>query len=155
MVSSLGNRIVVNDSAIDFTIVVSFAFPFHRLSACTVWRPSRIDELSNFKNKSAMVRVIIQSKEVVFHDQQLLVDWTLGKNIILTSDAPSVTEFRGPYNVVNLVSLLGLSLEHAKAALSKNCWNGLPPQGFQIRDVISSRDLEPKLLDAAPDSGLR
>nr|GMC46711.1 uncharacterized protein LOC109172840 isoform X4 [Ipomoea batatas] len=69
---------------------------------------------------------------------ELLVDWTLGKNIILTSDAPSVTEFRGPYDVVNLVSLLGLSLEHAKAALSKNCW-----------------DLEPKLLDAAPDSGLR
>nr|GMD60784.1 uncharacterized protein LOC109172840 isoform X5 [Ipomoea batatas] len=69
---------------------------------------------------------------------ELLVDWTLGKNIILTSDAPSVTEFRGPYDVVNLVSLLGLSLEHAKAALSKNCW-----------------DLEPKLLDAAPDNGLR
>lgn len=29
--------------------------------------------------------------------------------------------------------------------------NGLPPHGLQIRDVISSKELEPKLLDAAPD----
>ncbi|XP_019177621.1 PREDICTED: uncharacterized protein LOC109172840 isoform X2 [Ipomoea nil] len=174
-----------------------------------------------------------QARRQMISNAKLLVDWSRGKNIILTSDAPSVTEFRGPYDVVNLVSLLGLSLEHAKAALSKNCrtlienalrkkcyyketikveaissarqansdkpafddwlkWdpissgegdlllddiekffsapsnvsqnvkpidftsamNGLPPHGLQIRDVISSRDLEPKLLDAAPDSGV-
>nr|GMD14174.1 uncharacterized protein LOC109172840 isoform X2 [Ipomoea batatas] len=171
-----------------------------------------------------------QARRQMISNAKLLVDWTRGKNIILTSDAPSVTEFRGPYDVVNLVSLLGLSLEHAKAALSKNCrtlienalrkkfyyketikveaissgrqansdkpafddwlkWdpissgegdlllddiekffsapsnvsqnvkpidftsamNGLPPHGLQIRDVISSRDLEPNLLDTAPD----
>ncbi|XP_019177639.1 PREDICTED: uncharacterized protein LOC109172840 isoform X4 [Ipomoea nil] len=103
-----------------------------------------------------------QARRQMISNAKLLVDWSRGKNIILTSDAPSVTEFRGPYDVVNLVSLLGLSLEHAKAALSKNCrtlietsaMNGLPPHGLQIRDVISSRDLEPKLLDAAPDSGV-
>ncbi|XP_019177646.1 PREDICTED: uncharacterized protein LOC109172840 isoform X5 [Ipomoea nil] len=103
-----------------------------------------------------------QARRQMISNAKLLVDWSRGKNIILTSDAPSVTEFRGPYDVVNLVSLLGLSLEHAKAALSKNCSaitrkplrNGLPPHGLQIRDVISSRDLEPKLLDAAPDSGV-
>ncbi|KAI3874578.1 hypothetical protein MKW92_036809, partial [Papaver armeniacum] len=51
----------------------------------------------------------------------LLVDWTRGKNIIFTSGASSVNELRGPYDVANLSSLLGLSMERAKAATSKNC----------------------------------
>ncbi|CAA0835127.1 Polymerase/histidinol phosphatase-like, partial [Striga hermonthica] len=52
---------------------------------------------------------------------QLLVDWTRGKNLIISSAAPSVTEFRGPQDVANLLSVLGLNREHAKAAISKNC----------------------------------
>ncbi|KAI3903046.1 hypothetical protein MKW92_024828, partial [Papaver armeniacum] len=51
----------------------------------------------------------------------LLADWTRGKNIIFTSGASSVNELRGPYDVANLSSLLGLSMERAKAATSKNC----------------------------------
>lgn len=52
---------------------------------------------------------------------QLLVEWTQGKNLIFSSGAPSVNELRGPYDVANLSSLLGLSMERAKAAISKNC----------------------------------
>ena len=52
---------------------------------------------------------------------QLLVDWTRGKNLIISSAAPTVYELRGPYDVANLSFLLGLSLERAKAAVSKNC----------------------------------
>ena len=52
---------------------------------------------------------------------QLLVDWTRGKNLIISSAAPTVFELRGPYDVANLSSLLGMSMEQAKAALSKNC----------------------------------
>lgn len=52
---------------------------------------------------------------------QLLVDWTRGKNIIIASAAPTANELRGPYDVANLSSLLGLSMERAKAAVSKNC----------------------------------
>lgn len=52
---------------------------------------------------------------------QLLVDWTRGKNLIISSGAPTVFELRGPYDVANLSSLLGLSMERAKAAVSKNC----------------------------------
>ncbi|KAK6163239.1 hypothetical protein DH2020_000103 [Rehmannia glutinosa] len=37
------------------------------------------------------------------------------------SAAPSVTELRGPQDVANLFSLLGLPTERAKAAISKNC----------------------------------
>lgn len=51
----------------------------------------------------------------------MLVDWTRGKNLIFSSAAPSVNELRGPYDVANLSSLLGLSMERAKAAISKNC----------------------------------
>ncbi|KAF2283375.1 hypothetical protein GH714_003653 [Hevea brasiliensis] len=54
-------------------------------------------------------------------DFPLLVDWTRGRNLIFSSAAPSVNELRGPYDVANLSSLLGLSMEQAKAAISKNC----------------------------------
>ncbi|GFZ13211.1 polymerase/histidinol phosphatase-like protein [Actinidia rufa] len=57
----------------------------------------------------------------IISNAKLLVDWTRGKNLIFSSAAPSVTELRGPYDVANLVSMLGLPMERAKAALSKNC----------------------------------
>lgn len=52
---------------------------------------------------------------------QLLVDWTRGKNLVFSSAASTANEFRGPYDVANLSTLLGLSMERAKAAISKNC----------------------------------
>ncbi|PIA38811.1 hypothetical protein AQUCO_02700187v1 [Aquilegia coerulea] len=52
---------------------------------------------------------------------QLLVQWTRGKNIIFSSAAASVSEIRGPCDVANLSSLLGMSMERANAAVSKNC----------------------------------
>jgi hypothetical protein len=58
---------------------------------------------------------------ILFIIFQLLVDWTRGKNLIFSSAAPSVNGLRGPYDVANLSSLLGLSMERAKAAISKNC----------------------------------
>ncbi|XP_058208285.1 protein GAMETOPHYTE DEFECTIVE 1 [Rhododendron vialii] len=62
-----------------------------------------------------------QVRRQMISNAKLLVDWTRGKNLIVSSAASSVTELRGPYDVANLSSLLGLSMEHAKAALSKNC----------------------------------
>ncbi|XP_054800047.1 protein GAMETOPHYTE DEFECTIVE 1 [Prosopis cineraria] len=62
-----------------------------------------------------------QIRRQLICNAKLLVDWTRGKNIILSSAAPSVNELRGPYDVANLSSLLGLSKEKAKAAISKNC----------------------------------
>ncbi|MQM09124.1 hypothetical protein Taro_041994, partial [Colocasia esculenta] len=51
----------------------------------------------------------------------LLVDWTRGKNLILSSGTSNINEVRGPYDVINLASLLGLSMERAKVAISRNC----------------------------------
>ncbi|KAF5447052.1 hypothetical protein F2P56_032632 [Juglans regia] len=63
----------------------------------------------------------VQSRRQMISNAKLLVDWTRGKNLIFSSAAPSVNELRGPYDVANLSSLLGLSMERAKAAISKNC----------------------------------
>uniref|UniRef100_A0A1D1YK75 Ribonuclease P protein subunit p30 n=1 Tax=Anthurium amnicola TaxID=1678845 RepID=A0A1D1YK75_9ARAE len=52
---------------------------------------------------------------------KLLVDWTRGKNLIFSSGASSVNELRGPYDVMNLSTLFGVSMERAKLAISKNC----------------------------------
>ncbi|CAN8301194.1 unnamed protein product [Cochlearia groenlandica] len=64
-----------------------------------------------------------QTRRQVISNAKLLVDWTKGKNLIISSGAPSVTEVRGPNDVINLMSLLGLSAERARAAISKNCSN--------------------------------
>ncbi|KAF4359280.1 hypothetical protein G4B88_024244 [Cannabis sativa] len=63
----------------------------------------------------------IQARRQMITSAKLLVDWTRGKNLIISSAASSVFELRGPYDVANLSFLLGLSLEQAKAAVSKNC----------------------------------
>ncbi|XWS74204.1 hypothetical protein CRYUN_Cryun02cG0195800 [Craigia yunnanensis] len=66
-----------------------------------------------FRLKLPMVKAAIK----------LLVDWTREKNLIFSSAAPSVCEVRGPNDVANLATLLGLSIERAKAAISQNCRN--------------------------------
>ncbi|XP_062081937.1 protein GAMETOPHYTE DEFECTIVE 1 [Humulus lupulus] len=63
----------------------------------------------------------IQARRQMITNAKLLVDWTRGKNLIISSAASSVFELRGPYDVANLSFLLGLALEQAKAAVSKNC----------------------------------
>lgn len=63
----------------------------------------------------------VQTRRQMISNAKLLVDWTQGKNLILSSAALSVNDIRGPNDVANLSSLLGLSRERAKAAISKNC----------------------------------
>ncbi|XP_011657242.1 protein GAMETOPHYTE DEFECTIVE 1 isoform X2 [Cucumis sativus] len=65
----------------------------------------------------------VHERRQMISTAKVLVDWTNGKNLILSSAAPSVNEIRGPYDVANLSSLLGVSMECAKAAVSKNCRN--------------------------------
>ncbi|TYJ33449.1 hypothetical protein E1A91_A05G104600v1 [Gossypium mustelinum] len=65
--------------------------------------------------------VDVHQRRQIISNAKLLLDWTQGKNVILSSAAPSVCEVRGPNDVANLASLLGLSMERAKAAISKNC----------------------------------
>ncbi|KAL6653402.1 hypothetical protein ACP70R_008980 [Stipagrostis hirtigluma subsp. patula] len=64
----------------------------------------------------------INSRRNLLSDAKLLVDWTKGKNIIISSAAHTATEIRGPYDVINLCAyLLGLPMQRAKAAISTNC----------------------------------
>lgn len=63
----------------------------------------------------------VQVRRQMISNAKLLVEWTQGKNLIVSSAAPSVLELRGPNDVANILSLLGLSNECAKATISKNC----------------------------------
>ncbi|KAM3312349.1 hypothetical protein ACQJBY_032350 [Aegilops geniculata] len=64
----------------------------------------------------------VNSRRQVLAEAKLLVDWTKGKNLIISSAAHNANEIRGPYDVINLCAfLLGLSMEQAKAAMSVNC----------------------------------
>ncbi|KAI3416645.1 uncharacterized protein J3R85_015278 [Psidium guajava] len=63
----------------------------------------------------------VQMRRQVISTAKLLVDWTRGKNLIITSAASSVNEIRGPYDVANVSFLLGISMEQGKASISKNC----------------------------------
>lgn len=46
---------------------------------------------------------------------------TKGHGIVISSGASEVMELRGPNDVANMATLFGLSVEVAKAAVSKNC----------------------------------
>ncbi|MED6189992.1 hypothetical protein PIB30_101386 [Stylosanthes scabra] len=48
-----------------------------------------------------------------------LMEWARRRNVIISSAAPSVNVLRGPCDVANLLSLLGLSKERAKDSMSK------------------------------------
>uniref|UniRef100_A0A0E0RCG5 RNase P subunit p30 family protein n=1 Tax=Oryza rufipogon TaxID=4529 RepID=A0A0E0RCG5_ORYRU len=62
------------------------------------------------------------SRRQAVAEAKLLVEWTKGKNLIISSAAHTASEIRGPYDAINLSSyLLGLSTQRAKAALSVNC----------------------------------
>uniref|UniRef100_A0ACD5WQQ2 Uncharacterized protein n=1 Tax=Avena sativa TaxID=4498 RepID=A0ACD5WQQ2_AVESA len=64
----------------------------------------------------------VNSRRQVLAEAKLLVDWTKGKNLIISSAAHNANEIRGPYDVINLCAyLLGLSTHRAKAAMSVNC----------------------------------
>ncbi|GAA0172211.1 endoribonuclease [Lithospermum erythrorhizon] len=82
----------------------------------------------------------------MIENAKLLVDWTRGKNLIISSGAPSVTELRGPYDAANLVSLLGLTMQKSKAAISKNC-RSLIANAFRkkycYKEVIKVEKLPP------------
>ncbi|XP_068644292.1 protein GAMETOPHYTE DEFECTIVE 1-like isoform X2 [Aristolochia californica] len=63
----------------------------------------------------------VQVRRQMLSGAKMLVEWTRGKNIIFSSAAATANELRGPNDVANLSTLLGLSMEKAKAAISKNC----------------------------------
>lgn len=57
----------------------------------------------------------------VFTNALALTRATRGKGVIISSGARSAFELRGPYDVINLATLFGLSEQDAKAAVSRNC----------------------------------
>ena len=56
----------------------------------------------------------------MFANAQALSRETRGKGILLSSGARTAIELRGPYDLVNLATFLGLSEVQAHAAVGKN-----------------------------------
>ncbi|XP_057747885.1 protein GAMETOPHYTE DEFECTIVE 1-like [Arachis stenosperma] len=81
-----------------------------------------------------------------------LMEWTRRRNVIISSGAPSVNDLRGPCDVANLLSLLGLSKEQAKDAISKNCRNLLVKALRKRRFYKSAIRVEPLSITATSNS---
>ena len=53
-------------------------------------------------------------------DRKVLINYTRGRNIIVSSAASPINELSGPNDVANMSTLFDLSMEHAQAVVSKN-----------------------------------
>ncbi|KAK9840602.1 hypothetical protein WJX81_003932 [Elliptochloris bilobata] len=61
------------------------------------------------------------SRRTLFSNAAALVRATRGHGIILSSGARAAFELRGPYDAVNLATLLGLRADQAQVAVSSRC----------------------------------
>ncbi|KAG0331250.1 Ribonuclease P protein subunit p30 [Podila humilis] len=69
---------------------------------------------------SAAIRDATARRNLISNAQSL-IRVTRGKNIILSSQAMKAMELRGPYDIVNFATLLGLNQAIAKDCLSSHC----------------------------------
>ncbi|KAE9585725.1 hypothetical protein Lal_00009845 [Lupinus albus] len=107
-------KMEVDIISIDFSMKLPFRLKQHLIKAA-------VQRGVHFEVTYACLITDIQSRKQLITNAKLLMDWTRGRNIVFSSEAPSVNEFRGPLDVANLLSLLGLSKDRAKEAISKNC----------------------------------
>ncbi|CAG8510753.1 12291_t:CDS:2 [Dentiscutata erythropus] len=61
------------------------------------------------------------SRHHLISNAQNLVRVSRGKNIIITSEAQRAMELRGPYNIVNLGTIMGMNQATAKESITTNC----------------------------------
>ncbi|CAG8815047.1 14264_t:CDS:2 [Cetraspora pellucida] len=61
------------------------------------------------------------SRRHLISNAQNLVRVSRGKNIIITSEAQRAMELRGPYDIVNLGTIMGMNQATAKECITTNC----------------------------------
>lgn len=61
--------------------------------------------------------LVQENRKNAFHHAHLFHTYGKSKNVILSSNAASLAEIRGPYDIINLSALLGLSETQSKAAI--------------------------------------
>nr|XP_025671297.1 uncharacterized protein LOC112770981 isoform X2 [Arachis hypogaea] len=124
-------------------VTVLFETPFHATSVCcdnpilktydlVAIKPSTRATFDMACQKSEVDIITVDfSKGMLFGmtenmvkvAAECLMEWTQGRNVIFSSSTPSVNLLRGPWDVANLLSILGISKERARDAISKNCRN--------------------------------
>ncbi|EFJ05249.1 hypothetical protein SELMODRAFT_7269, partial [Selaginella moellendorffii] len=77
------------------------------------------------------------ARKELFINTQTLVTMTRGRNIILSSGARNACEIRGPNDAANLATLFGLTMEQARAAISKNC-NSVLLHGYTRKNTYKA-----------------
>ncbi|EEF29566.1 protein with unknown function [Ricinus communis] len=130
---------------IDFSEKLPFRLKLHMVKAA-------MERGVHFEITYSDLIVDVQVRRQMISNAKLLVDWTRGRNLIISSAAPSVNELRGPYDVANLSSLLGLSMERAKEAISKNCRNLVANALRKKHFYKETIRVEPISLDEKSDS---
>lgn len=138
-VLNIGNRLLRS-----YDLVA--AWPVNQMAFDQACRASEVDIISldfsqklPFRLKLAMVQAAIKrgvhfeisyshliadchARRHILSEAKRLGEWTRGKNLIISSSASSLNEVRGPHDVANLSTiLLGLTMEQAKASVSRNC----------------------------------
>ncbi|CAG8693391.1 25957_t:CDS:2, partial [Gigaspora margarita] len=77
-----------------------------------------------FYLKHSIVGLAIEhstSRRYLISNAQNLVRVSRGKNIIITSEAQRAMELRGPYDIVNLGTIMGMNQAIAKECITTNC----------------------------------
>jgi len=65
------------------------------------------------------------ARRYLFSNALALVRSTRGKNIIISSKAKKIMDMRSPYDIINLATLFGISVDVAKNCVSSNCVSAL------------------------------
>ncbi|CAG8674574.1 2496_t:CDS:2, partial [Ambispora leptoticha] len=88
------------------------------------------------------------SRRHLISNAQNLVRVTRGKNIIISSGAQKAMELRGPYDIVNLGTIMGMNQEVSKDCISTNC------RALLYR-AMTRRDVHKSVIASAPISSMK
>lgn len=60
------------------------------------------------------------ARRLLFSNIAVIVRFTKGKSLLISSGASSALRLRSPHDVINLAAILGLAADHAKAVVAHN-----------------------------------
>ncbi|CAG8482967.1 1548_t:CDS:2 [Ambispora gerdemannii] len=88
------------------------------------------------------------SRRHLISNAQNLVRVTRGKNLIISSGAQKAMELRGPYDIVNLGTIMGMNQEVSKDCISTNC-------RAVLYRAMTRRDIHKSVIASAPISSMK
>ena len=84
------------------------------------WLQAAIDKGKHFELRTAQLLRDPVSKRQFLANAQVLIRELRGRHLIISSHARSISDLRGPYDVANIGTVIGLTEKQALAAVSSN-----------------------------------